>query len=251
MTTGDRIRSARKAAGMTQSELAERVGVKFSAIHKYETNMVVNLKRETIAALAEALGVSPAWLMCLEEQPTAGMREIDPIFDALNEAGQRELCRYGRYLGTRADYRALERGEIVPFGPPIPHFLTAAAAGYAAPIEGQDYEMVERDANTPVGADFCIDIDGDSMEPYIRSGERVYVKSGSTGLREFDVGIFFVDGDVLCKQWCLDYAGTLHLLSANPRREDANRSFPKSSGQNVVCLGRVLLPHRLPQPTYE
>ena len=61
MTTGDRIKKARLAAGLTQSQLAEKIGVKFSAIHKYETGMVKNLKRETIAALAEALDVKPSW----------------------------------------------------------------------------------------------------------------------------------------------------------------------------------------------
>lgn len=58
MKTGERIRQARKAAGLTQKELAEKVGVKFSAIHKYETEMIINLKRETIAELAKALDVS-------------------------------------------------------------------------------------------------------------------------------------------------------------------------------------------------
>ncbi len=69
-TTGERIRQARKARNMTQTELAEKLGVKFSAIHKYETGLVVNLKRETIAALAKALDVSPSWLMCLDDLDT-------------------------------------------------------------------------------------------------------------------------------------------------------------------------------------
>ena len=68
MTTGERIKQARTRAGMTQKELAEKIGVKFSAIHKYESGMVVNLKRETIAALASALDVSPAWLMCMDDE---------------------------------------------------------------------------------------------------------------------------------------------------------------------------------------
>ena len=131
----------------------------------------------------------------------------------------------------------------------IRHYLTAAAAGYAAPIEGEDYELIPRDKSVPVKADFCIDIDGDSMEPYIHSGQRVYVQR-DTELREFDVGIFFVDGDVFCKQWCIDYAGTLHLLSANPKREDANIAVHRDSVRNVVCFGKVLLPHKLPRPQY-
>lgn len=66
-TTGERIREARLRAGMTQSELAEMVGVKFSAIHKYEKGLVVNLKRETILALARALDVRPSYLLCADE----------------------------------------------------------------------------------------------------------------------------------------------------------------------------------------
>ena len=89
MTTGERIKAARIAAGLTQKELAEKVGVKFSAIHKYETGMIVNLKRETIAALASALGVKPSWLMCLDDAPkedpalAAQHAEINEIFDRL------------------------------------------------------------------------------------------------------------------------------------------------------------------------
>lgn len=76
MTTGQRIKQARLAAGLTQKELAEKVGVKFSAIHKYESGMIVNLKRETIAALAEALDVKPSWLMCMDEE-TAPSENLD------------------------------------------------------------------------------------------------------------------------------------------------------------------------------
>lgn len=70
-TTGERIRIARKRAGMTQAELAEKVGVKHAAIHKYENGLVVNLKRETIEKLAEVLDVKPSWLMCLDEETTS------------------------------------------------------------------------------------------------------------------------------------------------------------------------------------
>lgn len=67
MTTGERIRQARKASNLTQKELASKVGVKFSAIHKYESGMVVNIKWDTVEKLAKALNVSSAWLMCLDD----------------------------------------------------------------------------------------------------------------------------------------------------------------------------------------
>ena len=76
MTTGERIKEARIAAGLTQTELAEKVGLKFSAIHKYESGRVVNLKRETISALAAALNVKPSWLMCMDENAPDSLRQL-------------------------------------------------------------------------------------------------------------------------------------------------------------------------------
>lgn len=91
MTTGDRIRQARKAAGMTQTQLADKIGVKYSAIHKYETGLIVNLKRETIAALADALDVKPSWLMCMEDEDP---KEAD--LSLLSEDEQRFVLLYRR-----------------------------------------------------------------------------------------------------------------------------------------------------------
>ena len=60
MTTGDRIKTLRTSKGLTQEELGDMIGIKKAAINKYETGLVVNLKRTTIMKLADALGVSPA-----------------------------------------------------------------------------------------------------------------------------------------------------------------------------------------------
>ena len=92
MTTGDRIKQARVTKGMTQEELADKLGVKFGVISKYETGRVKNLKRETIAALAEILDVKPSWLMCMDDEESnladrEKMRaEMRILFDAAEDA---------------------------------------------------------------------------------------------------------------------------------------------------------------------
>lgn len=58
MTTGEKIKHYRKALGLTQEELGRAIGVGKAAINKYETGIVVNLKRSTLAALAKALHVT-------------------------------------------------------------------------------------------------------------------------------------------------------------------------------------------------
>ena len=49
---------------------------------------------------------------------------------------------------------------------------------------------------------------------------------------------------------CECHGGTLHLLSANPIRQDANIEIPRDAGRSCICFGKVLLDHRLPQPSY-
>ncbi len=60
---GLRIKTSRKNAGITQEELGKKVGVTKATINKYETGVVLNMKRPTIKRIAEVLGVEPGYLM--------------------------------------------------------------------------------------------------------------------------------------------------------------------------------------------
>lgn len=236
----ENIKKRRKTLRLTQQDLAARLGYERSSIAKIEKGLV-DLPFSKIREFSDTLSFPLPELLGLD----AG-REIDALYDALSAAGREKLLRFGRELTADAEYAGLVSLEHTIY---IRHYLVAAAAGYASPIEGEDYELIPCDESVPPQADFCLDIRGDSMEPYIRDGERVYVKRDET-LREFDAGIFFVDGDVYCKQWCVDYRGTTHLLSANPAREDASLHIERDSGRNVVYFGKVLLGRRLDRPRY-
>lgn len=58
MTTGERIKKARKAAGLTQKELGEKLGVSGAMIGQYETGSRTP-KYDTIVKISGALGISP------------------------------------------------------------------------------------------------------------------------------------------------------------------------------------------------
>lgn len=60
---GLRIKTSRKNAGITQEELGKKVGVTKATINKYESGVVLNMKRPTIERIAEVLGVEPGYLM--------------------------------------------------------------------------------------------------------------------------------------------------------------------------------------------
>lgn len=61
MTTGERIRQARKNAGLTQAELAHKLGISAAGIAQWE-NDLRNPKIETVKKIADALGVE-AWTL--------------------------------------------------------------------------------------------------------------------------------------------------------------------------------------------
>ena len=56
MTTGQRIKAARKAVGMTQKELGDKLGLSFQSIAQWE-NDLRNPKMETLERIADALDV--------------------------------------------------------------------------------------------------------------------------------------------------------------------------------------------------
>jgi len=132
----------------------------------------------------------------------------------------------------------------------IRHYLSSPAAGVNGQVSGSEYEDIPYPEDAPQGADFCLTVNGDSMEPYIPDGSTVYVKRDAP-LNDLDVGIFLVDGATYVKQAIRSYDGSLYLLSANPAREDLNITVPKDSTSTVVCFGKVLLDRKLPAPIYE
>ena len=112
-----------------------------------------------------------------------------------------------------------------------------------------DYTLLPRSKGTPAEAAFCLRLDHDLMEPWLKKGELLYVSRSETP-EEFQPGLFWYRGQILCRQWCEDSEGNLHLLCANPGRERENLMLSPSEKAACLCLGRVLTKKRLPMPLY-
>ena len=111
------------------------------------------------------------------------------------------------------------------------------------------FELIDRKANMPDGADFCLTLSDDCMEPFFQCGSDVYV-SASRAPAEFEAGIFLYNGRVFCRQWCVDFAGTLYLLPANPARRKECILIPKNLRGDCLCLGSVIYEGKLTRPMY-
>lgn len=81
MSVGDLIKKTRLEKGMTQEELAEKVGVKKSAVAKWENGRVSEIKRSNLHRLSEALNLNPNQLLGdIEHDPVAVANELADIY---------------------------------------------------------------------------------------------------------------------------------------------------------------------------
>ena len=251
MTLTEKLDILMERRGISRGELAAGSGVPYNTIVGFYTKGYKNSKLQNLRKLAEYFGVSLDRLcddsLELEDGEDAG-GEVPGAgamkkYSGLSGRSREIVDRLIDGLWDLESPEEPEREKVVY----IREYVTPAAAGYASPAEGEDYVLVPRGEDVPAAADFAVRIAGDSMEPYIADGSRVYV-SRMSGLAPGDVGIFFVDGDMKCKQYCEDSEGNIYLFSANRARCDADVIVSAGSGLTVVCFGKVLLGERIPLP---
>lgn len=248
MSFGERIKYRRGELKLSRADLAERLGVSSSAISNYE-NGVSFPKEDVMLRLFDSLETEPNILF--QDSYRGGGQVMSGPEQALLRQ-YRGLSPMGRE-SVRSVVEALcsYRDELEVAQPEqreprvIPLYCTPAAAGYASPVFGEDFDYISVTDEVPQAAEFAVRISGDSMVPFIADGSVVYVNRDP--LRAGDVGIFCVDGDMFCKQYYKDPAGVVYLFSLNRRRADADVILTPSGSRSLVCFGRVIM-HALPLP---
>ena len=114
MSIGEMIREKRKAAGLTQEQVANRLGVSAPAVNKWEkSNSYPDVT--LLPALARLLGTDLNTLMCFEQTLTE--KEISDICTKIAQRGQEE--------GFEAGYE-LAKGKIREY-PTCARFIHMAA----------------------------------------------------------------------------------------------------------------------------
>lgn len=68
MSVGKRIKQRREEIGMTQAELAKKVGTTYQAISKYENDIIGTIPTKKLKIIAEALDCSPVYLLGMEQK---------------------------------------------------------------------------------------------------------------------------------------------------------------------------------------
>ena len=122
----------------------------------------------------------------------------------LNVTGMNMLKEYEDYLVSTGKYVPVERhGNRHPrsyYAMEERLFIDQrASAGPGVTLSDEEMELRSFPARTiPADADFAIQIDGNSMEPFYRDGQIVWIKR-TPELSPGDVGLFIVDDEGFIK----------------------------------------------------
>lgn len=243
-------------SGYTQKEVSEKLGVSKSSV----TNWISGKNSpdvELVIPLCKLLNITvKEFFGELENQSEAKvipllsteMEKIALRYSKLDTYGKSAVQAVMSTEEVRIKEQAkLDLTLIKPEPKIIPLFWSAAAAGIASPILGDDYDHYELTPEDPPGAMFAVRVRGDSMEPHFPDGSIAFCNKDP--MADGDIGIFCLDGESFIKQYHYDrIMGMTYLFSLNRNRSDADKLITRSSGQTLTCMGRVMTLRRYPLP---
>lgn len=160
MKMNRRIRERRLALNLTQEELAHRLGMQKSAIAKYESGRVENIKRSTLAKMSEILECSPAYLMGWDDADS----QI-PSFDNILPIQTKRVPLLGEIACGQPIFCTEDRESYVEAGTDVKADFCLKARGdsmVGARILDGDLVFIQRDAELESGQIYAVAIDDEA-----------------------------------------------------------------------------------------
>ena len=200
MTIGEKIIKRRIELGMSQDELAKKVGYKDrSSIARIESGER-DIRQSSVMKFAEALNTTPAWLMDISDSSTPKQK-----------------------TESNAQILPSEYIRMIPC-------FESASAGFGTDAQNRIIELIpiyivnEQEAAETI----CITVRGDSMHPKIEDGDIVQVHKQDTA--ETGDIVVILDGDEAFVKRFIHGKNGVILESFNPAyppmkftKEESNR----------------------------
>lgn len=88
-----RIRARRLEMGYSYQDLADRTGMNKSSLQRYESGGIANVPLHRLEVIAQALEVSPEWLMGWDEEKPRGLKLGSREKEFQSNKGTRLSCK--------------------------------------------------------------------------------------------------------------------------------------------------------------
>ncbi len=227
MELKDRLKKARKDAGLTQAELAERVGIKQASVSEIERGLTRT--SGYLVQLAQACGVDPVWL-------SGG---------SLSQGESRPLSN-ATMLGPISlwdDDTPLDDDEVyLPF---LKEVELSAGSGRTAVQESSGRKLrfgkqTLRNQNVQAGHAVCVTVHGNSMDPVLPDGSTVGVDRSATTVKDGKMYAIDHGGELRVKTLYRIPGGGLRFRSFNlDEHPDEEYSAQDLAEAGITVIGKV------------
>ena len=223
--------------GWSLSEFARKLDLPKSSISRY-FNKSRQLPINKINLFSDVLGVSSEYLLGI--QTTASDRnktqnELLNVYNKLETKRQTKVYDFAtkqlneQKIVNMKDYIEEETNwyEVKFYG--------SISAGTGLYLDDEQVETINFGADmVPNGTDFCLKVNGDSMEPMFHDGDYVFIKRESE-FRNGTIGAVIVNGEAYLKKiYITDNA--IRLVSLNKKYKD----IIVSENDNLKYVGTVV-----------
>lgn len=226
---GEKIKSARKAKGLTQKQLATKINAAHNSISDWE-NDKNKPDPDTIELLCGILDITPNYLLAATSDDFSPKDKLlVRRYNGLDPLGQSHVDAVLQWETERV--KQIEQATSTPAATRmINYYYRLASAGTGQIVfDMPPTKRIEIPATSEYRkADYAIGVNGNSMEPVYHDGDTLLVEM-TDHVEVGEIGIFLVNGESFVKK-----LGEKELCSLNPK----SKNIPLN--ESARCLGRVI-----------
>lgn len=252
--TSERLKQIMKDRNLRQVDILEKskpfqkeLNIKMSKSHLSQyVNGRSSPDQHKLFLLSKTLNVGEAWLMGYdvdsyripdeERQEETVMSKIRSTASQLTPPRQENVLNYANsQLDEQNKVTSIDEYKESKLVSYIACGATGAGIGEELYDDILHEEVFFKEDETPSNADFCILVNGDSMEPMLKQGTYAFIKKEDS-IKDGTIALVVLDGVSLIKRVdiCEDY---INLVSLNPKYDD----IKVASFSNIKVMGKVVL----------
>lgn len=246
MTIGEKMKFRRKELKISADKVAEALGVSRSTIFRYEKGEIEKLPTESLRKIAKILDTTPEELMGWTKNENNF--SIVSIYNQLSPPRQQKLYDFAESqlkeqkqetkqksnpVTSLEYFRKKEKEEII-YGKT--YWYGAVSAGTGEFLIDEICEEIELPIEQiPTEADFCLSVNGDSMEPTFHDDEYVFVKK-QLDIFNGKIGVAILNGEAFLKR--------IWFENSSARLESLNKKYKDiiiTESDDFKIVGKVVM----------
>ena len=224
--------------GWSLSEFARKLDLPKSSISRY-FNKSRQLPINKINLFSDVLGVSSEYLLGIQTIASDRNKTQNELLNVYNKLETKRQTKVYDF----ATEQLKEQNKVVNFNDYIEEetdwyevkFYGSISAGTGLYLYDEQVETISFGADMiPNGTDFCLKVNGDSMDPMFHDGDYVFIKR-ETDFRNGTIGAVIVNGEAYLKKIYIT-DNSIKLVSLNKKYKD----ITVSEDDNLKYVGTVV-----------